>query len=42
MISQIASLPEEDAVILSEYVNKFFEDIDRHRQEIVVNIMVQE
>lgn len=42
MISQIASLPEEDAVIFSEYVNKFFEDIDRHRQEIVVNIMIQE
>jgi hypothetical protein len=42
MISQIASLPEEDAVILSEYVNRFFEDIDKYRKEIIVNIMVQE
>lgn len=42
MISQIASLDEADCTVMSEYVNKFFENIDDHRQNDVVYMTKQD
>lgn len=42
MISQIASLDEADCTVMSEYVNKFFENIDDHRQNDIIYMTKQD